>query len=61
MEFEEAMMVRAAAQGNKEAQTWLDELDEREGTRAFVEEFVRHVGGTLVEHEHFYTVTWEKR
>ena len=29
MEFEEAMMIRAAAQGNEKAQGWLDDLDER--------------------------------
>jgi hypothetical protein len=38
MEFEEAMMARAAAQGNKEAQRWLDELDERERARRAADE-----------------------
>ena len=42
MEFEEAMMARAAARGDKKARAWLDELDARTGKRLRV-----YLGGAI--------------
>lgn len=68
MEFEEAMMVRAAAQGDQKAQRWLDGLDERaqfqEAVRRadwFRQAWANSQGCTVEEAERAYEVLVLKR